>query len=55
MAAFQLSSPAWLARTLQLPTLWKVIVPEVFEQTADEAASMVKTTFPPLVEVPLGE
>ena len=54
MAAFQLVFPAWFAKTLQVPALWKVTDPVVIEQTVAEAASIVKSTVSPLVDVPAG-
>ena len=46
--------PAWFAKTLQVPAPWKETTPAVIEQTADDAASTVNATVPPLVEVPVG-
>ena len=54
MAAFQLMLPAWLAFTRQVPAVWNETTPEVIEQTADDAPSMVKATTPVLVEVAAG-
>ena len=54
VAAFQLVPPAWFAKTLQVPTVWKETTPAVIEQTADDAASIVNATVPPEVEVPAG-
>ena len=53
VAAFQLVPPAWFAKTLQVPALWNETTPAAIEQTADEAASTVNATVPPLVDVPV--
>jgi hypothetical protein len=54
VAAFQLTFPAWLAFTLQVPAVWNETTPDAIEQTADDAPSMVNATTPVLVEVAAG-